>query len=61
MPFQEGLDARRERNHPALGQLPIRPTFAVDHQPVVLPVEVICGEVGQFRHSKAGIQKCLDD
>ena len=61
MTFEEGLNAGRERNHPSFGQLAVRPAFAVDHQAVVLPVEIILGEVGEFRNSEACIQERPDN
>jgi hypothetical protein len=57
MAFQQGLDAWGQRHHAAFGALPLRPAFAVDHEAVVLPVEVVSGEVGQFRHAEAGLQQ----
>jgi hypothetical protein len=61
MAFEGRLDTRRQRNHPPFGQLPVGPALPVDHQAVVLPVEVISGEVGQFRHSEPSIQQCPYD
>jgi hypothetical protein len=61
MSLEDSLDTRGEWNDSSFGELAIRPTFAVDHQPVVLPVEVVFGEVGQFRHPQAGIQERPDD
>jgi hypothetical protein len=51
MAFQEGLNPRGEWNHPAFRVLPVRSAFAVDHHSVVLPVEVISGEVRKFHLS----------
>src|SRR5205085_6977714 len=39
--FEERLDSSRERNYPPLGSGAVGSTFAVDHEPVGLPVDGI--------------------
>jgi hypothetical protein len=53
-PVSEGNDA-------ALGLRAVDTAFAVDHQPVVLPVNVLSGESGQLGDSQAGIEQCPDN
>ena len=52
-PVGEGTDA-------ALGLCPGDPALAVDHEPVILPVDVFAGESGQLGPSPAGVEQCLD-
>ena len=48
-------------NDATLGLGAIDATFAVDHQPVVLPVDVFAGESGKLGHSQAGIEQRPDN
>jgi hypothetical protein len=50
-----------EGNDPALGLRAVDTAFAVDHQPMVLPVDVLTGESSQLGYSQAGIKQCLDN
>lgn len=43
MTLKEGLHPRRERDDSPFRQFPIRATLAVDHEPMVLPVQVLPG------------------
>jgi hypothetical protein len=45
----------------ALGLCPGEPALAVDHERVILPVDVFVGESGQLGHSPAGVEQCLDN
>lgn len=53
MSLQNRLDPRREGDDPALGQFSIGAALAVDHQPAVLPVQVLRSEVEQVRQPEA--------
>src|SRR5215217_1495295 len=50
-----------EGNDAALGLCAVDTAFAVDHQPVVLPVDILARESGQLGHSQASVQQCPDN
>jgi hypothetical protein len=59
--LQQGLDARREGNDPAFGLGPIRPTLAIDHEAVALPVNILFFQLREFRDPEPGIKQRPDD
>ena len=50
-----------ERNDAALGLCAVDTAFTVDHQAVVLPVDVFAGESGELGHSQASIKQRPDN
>ena len=50
-----------EGNDAALGLCAIDTAFTVNHQPVVLSVDVFAGESRQLGHSQAGVEQCPDN
>ena len=55
MPFKFPI-----RNDLALGLCTVDTTLAVDHQPVVLPVDVFACKSSQLGYSQAGVEQCPD-
>ncbi len=60
MPFKKRLHPCRKRNYSVFGYFSIRPTFAVNHESVVLPINIVFGKLGKFHNPKAGIEKRPD-
>src|SRR5919198_101250 len=50
-----------KRNDTALGLGAVDTAFAVDHEPVILPVDVFAGESSQLGDSQAGVKQCPDN
>ena len=50
-----------EGNDAALGLCAVNATLTVDHQPMVLPVNVLARESGKLRDSQAGIEQRPDN
>src|SRR4029450_5796679 len=48
-------------NDTALGLRAVDTTLAVDHQPVVLPVDVFACKSSQLGYSQAGVEECPDN
>jgi hypothetical protein len=57
----EGLQAGGERDDAPLRTAAVGTAFAVDRQPLPLPVDLRRGEARQLRDPQAGIQEGLDD
>lgn len=55
--FNERLDSGGQGKDPAFGFASIGPALAVDGQAVVLPVNLVLGDVRQFRNTQARIQE----
>jgi hypothetical protein len=58
--IEERLHAGRGRDQPTPGARAVRPILAVDHEPMVLPVEVIFPQACQLRDTQAGIEQGPD-
>ena len=61
VPIEERLHTCRQRAQPALGARAIWSALTVDHEPVILPVEIVLPEIGQFGDPQAGIQQRPND
>ena len=61
MVVDQGAYPVGEGNDAALGLCAVDTAFAIDHQPMVLPVDVFAGESGQLGDSQAGIEQCPDN
>ena len=59
--LEERLHPAAERYDAPLGPAPERATFAVDGEPVVLPVELRALERGELRDAEARVEKRPDD
>lgn len=58
--FEQGLHPGGEGNYAAFGRAPIGAPFAIDHQAVGLPVNVIFREAGQLCDAQARNQERPD-
>ena len=60
VPLDQRLHAGRQRDEPALGARAIGTPLAADHEPVILPVEVVFREGRQLRDPEPRIQQGPD-